>query len=31
MWGKYLNLDFAYEYNTLELFPVVNVSVRVGF
>jgi len=31
MWGKYLYLDMAYEYNTLELFPVINVSVRVGF
>jgi hypothetical protein len=30
-WGKYLNLDFAYEYNTLTVFPVFNVSVKVGF
>ena len=29
--GKYLYLDAAYEYNTLELFPVLNVSVRIGF
>jgi hypothetical protein len=31
MWGKYLNLDLAYEYNTLEMFPVINVSMRIGF
>jgi hypothetical protein len=31
LWGKSLNLDIAYEYNTLELFPVLNVSLRLGF
>ncbi len=29
--GRELHLDAAYEYNTLTLFPVVNVSVRAGF
>ena len=31
IWGKSLNLDAAYEYNTLHLFPVLNVSLRMGF
>lgn len=31
VWGKSLTLDAAYEYNTLHLFPVVNVSLKVGF
>ena len=31
LWGKQMILDLAYEYNTLNLFPVVNVSVRVAF
>ncbi|GBU21429.1 hypothetical protein R80B4_01320 [Fibrobacteres bacterium R8-0-B4] len=30
-WGKETALDVSYEYNTLELFHVVNVSVKVGF
>jgi hypothetical protein len=30
-WGKETALDVSYEYNTLDLFHVVNVSVRVGF
>jgi hypothetical protein len=30
-WGKYTILDIAYEYNTLALFPVVNMSLKVGF
>ncbi len=29
--GKYFILDGSYEYNTLELFPVANVSFRIGF
>lgn len=29
--GRELNLDVSYEYNTLALFPVINVSARVGF
>jgi hypothetical protein len=29
--GKYFILDGAYEYNTLGMFPVANVSFRVGF
>jgi hypothetical protein len=31
MWGKCLSLDGAYEYNTLGMFPVANMSFRVGF
>jgi len=31
VWGKYLYLDVSYEYNTLELFPVLNVSLRAEF
>ena len=31
LWGKQMILDLAYEYNTLNLFPVVNMSVRVEF
>jgi long-subunit fatty acid transport protein len=31
IWGKSLNLDVSYEYNTLHLFPVINVSLRLGF
>jgi len=30
-WGREMSLDVSYEYSTLELFHVVNVSVRVGF
>jgi hypothetical protein len=30
-WGKEMALDVSYEYNTMELFHVVNVSVRAGF
>jgi hypothetical protein len=30
-WGREMALDLAYEYNTLDQFPVVNVSVKVGF
>ncbi|MDR2592651.1 MAG: hypothetical protein LBC59_07590 [Chitinispirillales bacterium] len=30
-WGKETVLDVSYEYNTLELFHVVNVSVKVEF
>jgi hypothetical protein len=30
-WGRDMSLDVAYEYNTLHLFPVLNVSLRVGF
>jgi hypothetical protein len=30
-WGRDITLDLSYEYNTLELFPVVNVSVKAGF
>jgi hypothetical protein len=29
--GKYFVLDGAYEYNTLGMFPVANVSFRIGF
>jgi len=29
--GKYFILDGAYEYNTLGMFPVANVSFRIGF
>ena len=31
MFGKYVTLDGAYEYNTLEEFPVANMSFRFGF
>jgi len=31
MWGREMALDVSYEYSTLELFHVVNVSVKVGF
>ena len=30
-WGKEAALDISYEYNTLELFHVLNVSMRVEF
>jgi len=30
-WGRETALDISYEYNTTELFHVVNVSVRAGF
>jgi len=30
-WGREMALDISYEYNTLELFHVVNVSVKAGF
>jgi len=30
-WGREMTLDISYEYNTLELFHVVNVSVKAGF
>jgi hypothetical protein len=29
--GKYVVVDGAYEYNTLGMFPVANVSFRIGF
>jgi hypothetical protein len=29
--GKYFVLDGSYEYNTLGMFPVANVSFRIGF
>jgi hypothetical protein len=29
--GKYLSLDGSYEYNTLQVFDVINVSLRFGF
>ncbi|MCL2181849.1 MAG: UPF0164 family protein [Chitinispirillia bacterium] len=29
--GRDMSLDLAYEYNTLDLFPVINVSVKAGF
>jgi hypothetical protein len=29
--GKYVILDGAYEYNTIGMFPVANVSFRIGF
>lgn len=29
--GKYIMVDGAYEYNTLDIFPVANVSFRIGF
>jgi Uncharacterised protein family (UPF0164). len=31
MFGKYITLDGAYEYNTLDEFPVANMSFRFGF
>lgn len=31
MKGKYLSLDGSYEYNTLQVFDVINVSMRFGF
>ena len=31
MWGKSISLDGAYEYNTLGVFPVANLSCRIGF
>ena len=31
MFGKYITLDGAYEYNTLDVFPVANMSFRFGF
>jgi len=31
IWGKAMTLDLSYEYNTLEVFHVVNVSVRAEF
>ena len=30
-WGRDMSLDISYEYNTSELFHVVNVSVKAGF
>jgi len=30
-WGRDMELDMSYEYNTMELFHTVNLSVRVGF
>ncbi|MDG5813905.1 hypothetical protein QA601_02350 [Chitinispirillales bacterium ANBcel5] len=30
-WGNVINFDCSYEYNTLDVFNVVNVSMRVGF
>lgn len=29
--GRYLSLDGSYEYNTLQVFDVINVSMRFGF
>ena len=29
--GKYIIVDGAYEYNTIDVFPVANVSFRIGF
>ncbi|MBN1758833.1 MAG: hypothetical protein JW863_10965 [Chitinispirillaceae bacterium] len=29
--GKYLSLDGSYEYNTLQVFDVINISLRFGF
>jgi hypothetical protein len=29
--GKYVSLDGSYEYNTLQVFDVINVSLRYGF
>jgi hypothetical protein len=31
MFGKYIILDGAYEYNTIGVFPVSNMSFRIGF
>jgi hypothetical protein len=31
IWGKNVCLDAAYEYNTLGVFPVANLSFRIGF
>lgn len=31
IFGKYVSLDGAYEYNTLDVFPVANMSFRFGF
>jgi hypothetical protein len=31
IWGKNVSLDGAYEYNTLGVFPVANLSFRIGF
>jgi hypothetical protein len=31
MWGKNMTLDLSYEYNTLEVFNVVNVSLKANF
>jgi len=31
LWGRQMVLDLAYEYNTLNLFQVLNVSVKVEF
>jgi hypothetical protein len=31
IWGKSVSLDGAYEYNTLGVFPVANLSFRIGF
>ncbi len=31
IWGKNVCLDGAYEYNTLDVFPVANLSFRIGF
>ncbi|MDR3013229.1 MAG: hypothetical protein LBU70_08480 [Chitinispirillales bacterium] len=30
-WGREMELDIAYEYNTLRQFPVLNVAIKVGF
>ena len=29
--GRYLSLDGSYEYNTLQVFDVINISMRFGF
>jgi hypothetical protein len=31
IWGKNVCLDGAYEYNTLDVFPVTNLSFKIGF
>jgi hypothetical protein len=31
IWGKNVSLDGSYEYNTLDVFPVANLSFRIGF
>ena len=31
IWGKMVCLDGAYEYNTVGVFPVANLSFRIGF